>query len=107
MPVEHVLLGSRFKPTIFMIVGVRSTCEVNHIGFLPFGDLGTTDDQGDVDVFFEHAFLSGSHAMLADVIPIVGAVDDVRVVQGPSSSSFLTIWATMSLTDCRDSMRFW
>ena len=38
------------------------------------------DQEGDVDVCFEGAFLAGLQAVLADVVAVVGAEDDIGVV---------------------------
>ena len=46
-----------------------------------FRNSRTADDEGNVDVFFEAAFLPRLESVLADMVAVVGRVDDVGVVQ--------------------------
>lgn len=45
------------------------------------GHAGPADEEGDVDVFFDVAALAGGQAVLADVVAVVGGVDQVCVVE--------------------------
>jgi hypothetical protein len=46
-----------------------------------FRNSRTADDEGNVDVFFEAAFLPRLESVLADMVAVVGRVDDVGVIQ--------------------------
>lgn len=48
---------------------------------LPDLDPWASDDQWNVDILVEAAFLSRIKTMLRDVVPIVGGVDDVGVIK--------------------------
>ena len=60
-------------------------CEVGvaryHVFRKAHWDAWAPDHHGDVDVFFEGALLSWLEAVLADVVAVVGGVEDVRVVE--------------------------
>lgn len=58
-------------------IGVRR----HNVGDLATRHVGPADDKWDVDVLFKAALLAGLESVLADVVAVVGRVDDVRVVE--------------------------
>lgn len=61
--------------------GCQIRVRSHNVSHLTLGDTGTANDEGNVDVFLEAARLAGLEAMLSDVKPIVGGIDDISVVQ--------------------------
>lgn len=53
----------------------------HQVACLTFGDAWSADDEWDVDVLFETAFFAGLQTVLADVVAVVGRVENVRVVE--------------------------
>ena len=44
-------------------------------------DVGSTNDQGHVDIFFVSTFLPGWQPVLANMIPVIARIDDISVIQ--------------------------
>lgn len=44
---------------------------------------GSSDNEGDIDVFFKPAFLSRVESVLRDVVAIIRGVEDIGVFQNP------------------------
>lgn len=60
----------------------RKVCVCGHdVSDFAFRNSRTADDEGNVDVFFEAAFLARLESVLADMVAVVGRVDDVGVIQ--------------------------